>query len=74
MVECVDIIKEFYFALLMDRDSNVFGCVIGHKISSDKGPVAVGSSQGGMDIEAVAEENPDAIVKVPIDLMEGIIF
>ena len=33
--------------------------------------MAVASAEGGMDIEAVAEENPDAIIKTPIDIMEG---
>lgn len=32
----------------------------------------IGSSQGGVNIEDVAAENPDAIVKEPIDIMEGI--
>ena len=37
-----------------------------------QGPVLIGSSQGGVNIEDVAAENPDAIVKEPIDIMEGI--
>lgn len=32
----------------------------------------VGSSQGGMNIEEVARENPTAIVKEPIDIFGGI--
>lgn len=32
----------------------------------------IGSSQGGVNIEDVAAENPDAIVKEPIDIVEGI--
>lgn len=39
---------------------------------SCKGPVLIGSSQGGVNIEDVAAENPDAIVKEPIDIVEGI--
>lgn len=39
---------------------------------SEQGPVLIGSSQGGVNIEDVAAENPDAIVKEPIDIMEGI--
>ena len=42
--------REFYFAIAMERS---FG-----------GPVFVGSASGGMDIEAVAKENPEAIIKV----------
>lgn len=32
----------------------------------------IGSSQGGVNIEDVAAESPDAIVKEPIDIVEGI--
>lgn len=32
----------------------------------------IGSSQGGVNIEDVAAENPDAIVKEPIDIVKGI--
>ena len=35
------------------------------------GPVMVGSAQGGMDIEAVAEATPDAIFTLPIDITTG---
>ena len=45
--------REFYLAILMDRGS--------------QGPVIVASSQGGMDIETVAKENPEAIITTPID-------
>lgn len=31
----------------------------------------VGSSQGGMNIEEVARENPAAIIKEPIDIYNG---
>jgi len=50
--------RETYFAILLDRQ---YG-----------GPVMVGSSQGGMDIEKVAHENPDAIIKEGIDIFKGI--
>ncbi|XP_059130280.1 succinate--CoA ligase [ADP-forming] subunit beta, mitochondrial [Peromyscus eremicus] len=40
--------------------------------SRSVGPVLVGSSQGGVNIEDVAAENPDAIIKVPVDIIEGI--
>ncbi|EGD80888.1 succinyl-CoA ligase subunit beta [Salpingoeca rosetta] len=58
VVEAVNVQKEFYLALLLDRAA--------------MGPVMIGSSQGGMDIEAVAAENPDAIVKLPIDIDGGL--
>jgi len=50
VAEALDISRETYFAILMDRG---FG-----------GPVMVGSPQGGMDIEEVAEKTPEAIFKV----------
>jgi succinyl-CoA synthetase beta subunit len=50
IAEALDIAKETYFAILMDRDSG--------------GPVMVGSPDGGMDIEQVAATSPDHIFKV----------
>ncbi|PUU78226.1 hypothetical protein B9Z19DRAFT_1127176 [Tuber borchii] len=50
--------REFYLAILMDR--------------ATQGPIIVSSSQGGMDIEGVAKENPDAIVTTPIDIHKGV--
>lgn len=50
--------REFYLAILMDRQS--------------QSPVIVASSQGGMDIETVAKENPDAIITTQINIHEGV--
>ncbi|OBT55516.1 succinyl-CoA ligase subunit beta, mitochondrial [Pseudogymnoascus sp. 24MN13] len=50
--------REFYLAILMDRAS--------------QGPVIVSSSQGGMDIETVAKETPDAITTTHIDIHTGV--
>jgi len=50
--------REFYLAILMDR--------------ATQGPVIVSSSQGGMDIEGVAKENPNAIITTPIDIHVGV--
>ncbi|KAK0704730.1 putative succinyl-CoA ligase [Lasiosphaeris hirsuta] len=50
--------REFYLAILMDRAS--------------QGPVIVSSSQGGMDIEGVAKENPEAITTTYIDINVGV--
>ncbi|XP_050538676.1 succinate--CoA ligase [ADP-forming] subunit beta, mitochondrial isoform X2 [Daktulosphaira vitifoliae] len=50
--------KEFYFAVMMER---AFG-----------GPVLIASSQGGVNIEKVAAENPNAIFYMPIDITKGI--
>jgi len=49
--------RETYFAILLDRG---YG-----------GAVMVASSQGGMDIEKVAHENPSAIHKEGFDLEKG---
>lgn len=56
--------REYYCSITMDRglgDAN-----------SKFGPVLVASSAGGMNIEEVAAENPDAIVKHHINLDTGI--
>lgn len=37
-----------------------------------KGPVIIASSQGGVNIEEVAAENPDAILYEPIDIVTGL--
>ncbi|KAK5997337.1 Succinate--CoA ligase subunit beta [Cladobotryum mycophilum] len=50
--------REFYLAILMDRATQT--------------PVIVSSSQGGMDIETVAKENPEAIHTTYIDIKEGV--
>ncbi|XP_022081152.1 succinate--CoA ligase [GDP-forming] subunit beta, mitochondrial-like [Acanthaster planci] len=57
VAEALDIARETYVAILMDRDMN--------------GPVMVGSPQGGVDIEEVAEKTPELIFKEPIDIFTG---
>ena len=53
----VDIAKEYYFSLLVDRAS---------------GQVAmVASTEGGMDIEAVAHDTPEKITTITIDPAQG---
>lgn len=37
-----------------------------------QGPVVIASSQGGVNIEEVAAENPDAIIYEPIDIKKGL--
>ena len=56
--EGITIHRELYFAILMDR--------------AHQGPVVVASTQGGMDIEEVAEKNPGAIITVPVDITQGL--
>ena len=55
--EGCDIAKEFYLSLLVDR--------------SEKNISIVASSEGGMDIEEVAEKSPDKIITVGIDPRVG---
>uniref|UniRef100_A0A671MDP0 Succinate--CoA ligase [GDP-forming] subunit beta, mitochondrial n=1 Tax=Sinocyclocheilus anshuiensis TaxID=1608454 RepID=A0A671MDP0_9TELE len=58
VAEALDISRETYFAILMDRSCN--------------GPVMVGSPQGGVDIEEVASTTPELIFKEVIDIFEGV--
>ena len=56
--EATDIEREIYLAFLLDRSSERIMCVA--------------SSAGGMDIEEVAEQEPDSIVRVPIEPAVGL--
>jgi succinyl-CoA synthetase beta subunit len=56
--EGVKIARELYLGLLVDRAA---GC-----------PVMMASAEGGMDIEEVAEKDPDAIKKVAISPITGL--
>ena len=38
---------------------------------SFQGPLMVASSEGGMNIEDVARDNPDSIIKAPVDITTG---
>jgi succinyl-CoA synthetase beta subunit len=57
IAEKMNLVNEMYFAILLDR---AFG-----------GPVAIACSEGGTSIEDLAEESPEKIVKVPIDVTQG---
>lgn len=50
--------REYYLAILMDRTT--------------QGPMIVASSQGGVDIETVAAENPEAIITMPVSIADGL--
>lgn len=58
LVERVDAKHEAYLSILLDRKT--------------KKPLIICSSQGGMNIEEVAEKNPDAIKKFYVTPSEGI--
>lgn len=50
--------REYYFAIMMER--------------AFSGPVIIASSQGGMNIEEVARDTPDAIITEAIDINTGV--
>jgi succinyl-CoA synthetase beta subunit len=56
--EPIKIVKEFYIGVVPDRMS--------------QRNVLIVSAMGGMDIEAVAEEHPGAIAKMPVDPAMGL--
>lgn len=56
--EATDIAREIYLAFMLDRSSERIMCVV--------------SSSGGMDIEEVAETDPDSIIRVPIEPAVGL--
>ncbi len=53
----IDIKNEFYLGVVLDRTSEM--------------PVMMASTEGGVEIEKVAEESPEKIVKVAIDPLIG---
>ena len=53
-----DIAEEYYFSFLLDRANRTF--------------LAMASAEGGMDIEQLAVERPDALAKVPVDAIAGV--
>jgi succinyl-CoA synthetase beta subunit len=57
VAESVEIQREVYFAILMDRESGV--------------PVVVVSTEGGVDIETVAEKSPDEIYREKVHPLLG---
>src|SRR5690348_8781251 len=52
-----DIAKEYYLSITFDRGA--------------KQPLFMFTTQGGVEIEQVAEENPDALVRLHVDPLEG---
>jgi succinyl-CoA synthetase beta subunit len=49
---------EYYFSFLLDRSNRTF--------------LAMASAEGGMEIEELAVERPEALARVPIDAMTGV--
>jgi succinyl-CoA synthetase beta subunit len=57
LAETADIAAEYYASYLLDRANRTF--------------LAMASVEGGMDIEQVAAEKPEALAKLPIDALTG---
>ncbi len=58
VAESADIAREIYFAVLLDR--------------ATAAPLIVASTEGGVEIEAVAAKSPDQILREPIDPLGGL--
>ncbi len=58
VADAVDIEKEYYLAILMDRES--------------RSPVIVASTEGGVNIEEVAEQTPEKIFREVINPLLGL--
>jgi succinyl-CoA synthetase beta subunit len=58
IVERVDIDKEFYLSLTLDRKAG--------------GPTFIYSREGGMDIEEVARSAPEKIFKLTVNILKGL--
>jgi succinyl-CoA synthetase beta subunit len=56
--EAADIGEEYYFSFLLDR--------------SNRSYLAMCSAEGGMEIEELAVERPEALARVPIDPVAGV--
>jgi malate-CoA ligase subunit beta len=57
--EATDIARELYFALVLDRASERI--------------MLVASSEGGMEIEEIAEDEPDSILRMSVDPAAGLL-
>jgi succinyl-CoA synthetase beta subunit len=57
VAKSVEIAREIYFAVLLDR--------------ATAAPLVIGSTEGGVEIETVAEKSPEKIMREPIDPLAG---
>ncbi|MCE0536739.1 ADP-forming succinate--CoA ligase subunit beta [Kineosporia rhizophila] len=53
-----DIAEEYYFSVLLDRANRTY--------------LAMASREGGMEIEELAVERPEALARIPVDAITGI--
>jgi succinyl-CoA synthetase beta subunit len=58
VAQASDIAEEYYFSYLLDRSNRTF--------------LAMASKEGGMEIEQLAVERPDALARIPVDASKGV--
>jgi succinyl-CoA synthetase beta subunit len=58
VAQASDIAEEYYFSYLLDRSNRTF--------------LAMASVEGGVEIEQVAVQNPEALARIPIDARFGV--
>ncbi|MGY1842564.1 ADP-forming succinate--CoA ligase subunit beta [Modestobacter sp. SYSU DS0875] len=58
VAQASDIAEEYYFSYLLDRSNRTF--------------LAMASKEGGMEIEQLAVERPEALARVPVDASVGV--
>ena len=58
VARAADIEQEYYFSVLLDRANRSY--------------LAMASREGGMDIEQLAVERPEALARIPVDALTGI--
>jgi succinyl-CoA synthetase beta subunit len=58
VAQASDIAEEYYFSYLLDRANRTF--------------LAMASKEGGMEIEQLAVERPEALARVPVDAGKGV--
>src|SRR3712207_123680 len=58
VAQASDIAEEYYFSYLLDRSNRTF--------------LAMASVEGGMEIEQLAVERPEALARIPIDASVGV--
>jgi succinyl-CoA synthetase beta subunit len=58
VTQASDIAEEYYFSFLLDRGNRTF--------------LAMCSAEGGMEIEQLAVERPEALARIPVDPIAGV--
>jgi succinyl-CoA synthetase beta subunit len=58
VAQASDIAEEYYFSYLLDRANRTF--------------LAMASKEGGMEIEQLAVERPEALARIPVDAVQGV--